>query len=55
LEKNVVVVVSERAERLDHFGFPQDRDDYFLRRLEGLRQKYKAAKVVVAMEPTNYF
>ena len=55
LEKNVVVVVSERAERLDHFIFPQDRDDYFLRRLEGLCQKYHAAKVVVAMEPTNYF
>jgi len=25
LEKNVVVVVNERAERLDHFSFPQDR------------------------------
>lgn len=57
MEKNVVVVVSERAERLDHFSFPQDRGgyDYFLRRLEGLRQKHQAAKVVVAMEPTNYF
>jgi transposase len=57
LEKNVVVVVNERAERLDHFSFPQDRGgyDYFLPRLEGLRQKYQAAKVVVAMEPTNYF
>ena len=57
LEKNVVVVVNERAERLDHFGFPQDRGgyDYFLRRLEGLRQKHQAVKVVVAMEPTNYF
>ena len=57
LEKNVVVVVSERADRLDYFSFPQDRAgyDYFLRRLEGLRQKQQAAKVVVAMEPTNYF
>jgi transposase len=57
LEKNVVVVVNERAQRLDHFSFPQDRGgyDYFLRRLEGLRQKHQAAKVVVAMEPTNYF
>jgi transposase len=57
LEKNVVVVVNERAERLDHFSFPQDRGgyDYFLRRLEGLRQKHQAAKVVVAMEPTNFF
>jgi len=57
LEKNVVVVVNERAERLDHFSFPQDRGgyDYFLRRLEGLRQKQQSANVVVAMEPTNYF
>jgi transposase len=57
LEKNVVVVVNEKAERVDHFSFPQDRGgyDYFLRRLEGLRQKNQAAKVVVAMEPTNYF
>jgi transposase len=57
LEKNVVIVINERAERLDHFSFPQDRGgyDYFLRRLEGLRQKYLASEVVVAMEPTNYF
>ena len=57
LEKNVVVVINEKAQRLDHFNFPQDRGgyDYFLRRLEGLRQKHQAANVVVAMEPTNYF
>jgi transposase len=57
LEKNVVVVINEKAERLDHFSFPQDRGgyDYFLRRLEGLRQKNQASEVVVAMEPSNYF
>jgi transposase len=57
LEKNVVVVVNEQAQRLDHFSFPQDRGgyDYFLRRLESLRHKHHAANVVVAMEPTNYF
>ncbi|HEX7542100.1 MAG TPA: IS110 family transposase [Anaerolineales bacterium] len=57
LEKNVGVVINEKAERLDHFSFPQDRGgyDYFLRRLEGLRQKYQASEVVVAMEPSNYF
>lgn len=57
LEKNVVVVINEKAQRQDHFSFPQDRGgyDYFLRRLESLRQKHQAAKVVVAMEPTNYF
>jgi pyrroloquinoline quinone (PQQ) biosynthesis protein C len=49
LEKNVGVVVNERVERLDYFNFPQDRGgyDYFLRRLEGLRQTHQAAKVVV--------
>lgn len=57
LEKNVVVVINEKAEQLDHFSFPQDRGgyDYFLRRLEGLRQKNQASEVVVAMEPSNYF
>jgi transposase len=57
LENNVVVVINEKAERLDHFSFPQDRGgyDYFLRRLEGLRQKYQASEVVAAMEPSNYF
>ena len=46
LEKNVVVVINEKAQRLDHFSFPQDRGgyDYFLRRMEGLRQKHQAAK-----------
>jgi hypothetical protein len=55
LEQNVVVVVNEKGERLDHFSFPQDRGgyDYFLRRLEGLCQKPQAANVVVAMEPSN--
>jgi transposase len=57
LEKNVVLVVNEKAQRLDHFSFPQNRGgyDYFLRRLESLRHKHQAANVVVAMEPTNYF
>lgn len=57
LEKNVAVVINEKAQRLDHFSFPQDRGgyDYFLRRLDGLRQKHQAAGVVVAMEPSNYF
>jgi transposase len=57
VEKNVVVVINEKAERLDHFSFSQDRGgyDYFLRRLEELRQKYQASEVVVVMEPSNYF
>lgn len=57
LEKNVVVVINEKAERVDHFSFLQDQGGYdsLLRRLGGLRQKHQAAKVVVAIEPTNYF
>ncbi len=57
LEKNVVVVINEKSERLDQFSFSQDRSGYayFLHRVEGLRQKHQALEVVVAMEPTNYF
>ncbi|HTX89786.1 MAG TPA: IS110 family transposase [Anaerolineales bacterium] len=57
LEKNMVVVINEKAKQLDRFSFPQDRGgyDYFLRRVEGLRQKHAASGIAVAMEPTNYF
>ena len=57
LEKNVVVVINDKAQRLDRFSFlPRSGgDDYFLQRLAGLRQKHQAAQVVVTMEPSNYF
>jgi len=57
LEKNMVIVINEKAERLDRFSFLQDRGgyDFFFRRVETIRQKQKASGVVVAMEPTNYF
>jgi transposase len=57
LEKNVVVVINEKAERLDRFSFPQNRGgyDYFLQRVEVVRQKHHAPAFVVVMEPTNYF
>jgi hypothetical protein len=59
LEENAAVVINEKAQRLDHFSLPQDRGvyDYFLHRVEGLRQcqKHRALEVVVAMEPSNYF
>jgi transposase len=57
LDRNVAVVLSERAERLDRFGFPNDRDgyDYFYRRLEALRGRQQSPAVLVGMEPTNYF
>lgn len=57
LEENLVVIINERAERLDRFNFPQDREgyEYFFRRVEGLRQKKNSSAVMIAMEPTNYF
>ena len=57
LDRNVAVVLGERAERLDRFGFPNDKDgyDYFHRRLETLRDRQQAPAVLVGMEPTNYF
>jgi transposase len=57
LERNVVQVLSERAERLARFSFPNDRDgyDYFLHRLDKLKDHYQAPDVLVAMETTNYF
>ena len=57
LGKNVAILINEKGQRLDRFSFPQDRSgyDYFLQRLEGLRQKQRASGFVVAMEPSNYF
>ena len=57
LGKNVAVVIDEKAQRLDRFSFAQERGgyDYFLGRLEGLRQKHRTSEFVVAMEPSNYF
>jgi transposase len=57
LERNVAVVLSERAERLGRFGFPNDRDgyDYFYRRIEKVQKRQQAPAVLVGMEPTNYF
>ena len=57
LEKNVVVVINQDAQRVDQSSFAQDRGgyDYFLQRLESIRRKAHASEVVVAMEPSNYF
>lgn len=57
LDHNVAVVLSERAERLARFGFPNDRGgyDYFYRRLEAVQGRQQAPAVLVGMEPTNYF
>jgi len=57
LDRNVAVVLSERAERLGRFGFPNERDgyDYFYRRLEAFQEQQQAPALLVGMEPTNYF
>lgn len=57
LDHSDAVVLTERAERLDKFGFPNNQDgyDYFHRRLEALRERQQAPAVLVGMEPTNYF
>jgi transposase len=57
LDRNVAVVLTERAEQLSRFGFPNKRDgyDYFYRRLDTIREQQQAPVVLVGMEPTNYF
>jgi hypothetical protein len=57
LDCNVAVVLTERAERLARFGFPNERDgyDYFYRRLEAIQERQQAPAVLVGMESTNYF
>lgn len=57
LEKNWAVMINERAERVDRFSFSSDRGgyNYFLERVEKMRQQQQAVGIQVAMEPTNYF
>jgi transposase len=57
LDHNAAVVLTERAERVARFRFPNDRDgyDYFYRRLEAAQERQQAPAVLVGMEPTNYF
>jgi transposase len=57
LDRNVAVVLTERAEQLGRFRFPNEREgyDYFYRRLETLQIQQQASAVWVGMEPTNYF
>jgi transposase len=57
LERNVAVVLDERARQLGQIRFANDREGYayFRRRLEALRAQHQASAVLVGMEPTNYF
>jgi transposase len=57
LKRNAAIVLGAQAERRARFGFPNDREgyDYFHRRLKKLQEQYQAARVLVGMEPTNYY
>ena len=57
LERNMAVLITERAAVQAQFHFPNDRlgYDYLLRRLRTSQERAQAPAVLVGMEPTNYF
>lgn len=57
LERNMAVLMTERAEVLAQFHFPNDRlgYDYLRGRLHAGQERCAAPAVLVGMEPTNYF
>jgi hypothetical protein len=57
LERNMAVLITERAAVQAQFYFPNDRlgYDYLLRRLRVSQERAQAPAVLVGMEPTNYF
>jgi transposase len=57
LERNMAVLMTERAGVLTQFHFPNDRlgYDYLLGRLRAGQERCAAPAVLVGMEPTNYF
>ena len=57
LERNMAVLITERAEVRTQFHFPNDRlgYDYLLQRLRASQERGQAPAVLVGMEPTNYF
>jgi transposase len=57
LDRNVAVVLDERAKRLDRFRFDNDMEgyNYFHRRLCQVKERNQAPAILVGMEPTNYF
>jgi hypothetical protein len=57
LDRNVAVILTERAEQLSRFGFPNHRGgyDYFYHCLDTLQEQRQAPAVLAGMEPTNYF
>jgi transposase len=56
LDRNYVVVLTERGERVDRFSFSNNRQGYdnFLSRIGQAKGKDEGRSVLVGMEPTNY-
>jgi transposase len=56
LDRNYVVVLTERGERVDRFSFSNDRAgyDYFFSRIRRAKGEEAGRSVLVGMEPTNY-
>jgi transposase len=57
LDRNVAVVMDERAKRLDRFRFDNDPEGYTYvhRRLCKVREKRQAPATWVGMKPTNSY
>jgi transposase len=57
LDRNMAVILTERAERVARFGFANSREgyDYFYARVTQAQCQQDAPAVLVGMEPTNYF
>jgi len=57
LDRNVAIVIDERAQCITKFRFANDRNGYlcFHRRIESACDEHGAAGALVGMEPTNYF
>jgi transposase len=56
LERNYAMLITDRAQILTQFAFPNDREgyNYFYRRLASWQSQQQAPEVLVGMEPTNY-
>lgn len=57
LERNMAVLMTDRAAVQAQFHFPNDRHgyDYLRQRLRASQERAQAPAVLVGMEPTNYF
>lgn len=56
-DRNITVVLNTKAQQLDRFGFPHNREgyDYLYRQIDRLKEEHGEVEVLVGMEPTNFF